>query len=103
MDLGEFLLLVEGNLMWQEEKLKVDMTLTEYHIDFMSWFSANIMLSSGNFKKGTSPVDIKAKLFQTEAERLQEAEEKSPKSVAEEKERLRKIFKLNKSDELSDS
>lgn len=92
LELSDFLEQVEGCLLWEEEK---QLSSNEELLDWLSWFSANIMLSSGNYKKNTDPLEIKKGLFTSRAE----SEESNKVSAKEEfetgKAKLLERFKLN--------
>lgn len=62
--LDEFLERVAGKLLWnkeqQEQQLKAE-------LEFSSWFTANIMQSSGNYKKGVDAVQLKESIYDPES------------------------------------
>ncbi|MFG3611445.1 hypothetical protein [Rummeliibacillus stabekisii] len=89
MELPEFLELLNGHLLWYERDL-------DARFNQLAWYSANIMLSSGNMKKGTNPVELKKGLYES-VEDLQETQapkETKRKKAEEEKEKLLKRFDL---------
>lgn len=82
--------------MWTEEQFELDYSLQEYAIDWIAYFTANIMVSSGNFKKSTKPEDIKNSLFKTQAELKAEADtEKIKRDAVTEKANVMKAFGLS--------
>lgn len=95
MDSEEFLERVEGNLLWQDDRLfNYDKPLQDSLLDYLAWFSANIMHSSGNFKKGTSADDLRRGFYQSEQELKEEENKDKAVDVKTEKEKLAKIFNL---------
>lgn len=91
MPVDEFMEQVEGCLLWEQEKRR---NTVENALDWLSWFSANIMVSTGNFKKGTDPLQIKKGLYQTEADREQESEKSVEKDFETGKAKLMERFGL---------
>lgn len=92
LDAFEFLEMVEGSLAWHEQE-RDDL------LEWLAWYTANSMVSTGNFKKGTKVEDIKDSLYisaekarsdqlGTEADRVAD--------IKAEKERLAKRFNLSK-------
>lgn len=92
MDLSEFVDRVSGGLMWEEQRQE---RLQDRFLDWLSFFTANIMLSSGNLKKGTDAIKLKEGLYKTREEFEREQKESKAKSVAEQREELIKRFELN--------
>ncbi|MGE6629612.1 hypothetical protein [Bacillus sp. NPDC077027] len=94
MDLFEFIDRVNGALLWHEHQL--DETLNNF-----AWYTANLMLSSGNFKKGANPMEIKKSLYVSIEDHVEEAKSEELKraeqikNVNEEKARLIKRFGLD--------
>ncbi|WP_407708526.1 hypothetical protein ACIU4M_00760 [Bacillus altitudinis] len=94
MDLFEFVERVNGALLWHEHQL--DETLNNF-----AWYTANLMLSSGNFKKGANPLEIKKSLYksiedhedETRSAELKRAEQ--VRKATEEKARLIERFGLD--------
>lgn len=66
MDFMEFIKTVEGALLWDTRQN--DERLNQL-LDWLSWFAANQMKATGNFKKSTSAKDIKEGLFKVEEEK----------------------------------
>lgn len=86
--------MVHGALLWAEEELEAQLRLQEQSLDWQSWFSANIMYSSGNFKKNVKTLDIKKSLFTTEEEQQEDTPENKKRTAEEEKARLQAVFNL---------
>lgn len=96
MDCEEFLERVEGCLSWQQDRLfNYDKPLQDSLLDYLAWFSANIMHSSGNFKKGTNPDEIRKGFYLSEQEIKEEQSKDKVKDVKAEKEKLARIFNLD--------
>jgi len=85
LDSFDFLEMVEGSLAWNEHK-------TDDMLDWFSWFTANQMVATGNFKKGTEPEKVKESLFVnsetarktmliTKEDRLQDAQTEKDKLI----------------------
>jgi len=60
VELGDFIERIAGNILWNKEKRE---TRLKEELEFQSWFTANIMVSSGNYKKSVSPIDIKEEIY----------------------------------------
>lgn len=90
LSVEDFLDQVEGCLLWESTKQE---SLTEGLLDWLSWFTANVMLSSGNYKKGTDPLTLKKGLFQTAQERAEETVE--AETFEDSKAKLLKRFDLS--------
>ena len=90
MDVHEFLDRVEGALLWHEYQL--DAQLNNH-----AWYTANLMIISGNMKKGTDAFTVKKNLYRS-LEDLEEAK-KTPevKDAKAEKEKLLQRFKIDES------
>ena len=58
MDVGEFLERVEGALLWHEYQL-------DEQLNNQAWYTANLMMSQGNMKKGTKVMDLKKGLYKS--------------------------------------
>lgn len=92
MDSFDFLEVVEGNLLWEETK---DDTL----LNWLAWFTANQMMSTGNMKKGTDALKLKKGLYQSAddiAEEQEQTAEKANKDAQDERDKLIKRFGLPK-------
>lgn len=70
MDVFEFVERVEGSLLWHEYQL-------DELLNNQAWFTANLMMSSGNMKKGTDALKLKKGLYRS----LEDIEEESKKKV----------------------
>lgn len=70
MDVFEFVERVEGALLWHEYQL-------DELLNNQAWFTANMMMSSGNMKKGTDALKLKKGLYRS----LEDIEEESKKKV----------------------
>lgn len=92
MDAFEFLERVEGNLLWHEYQL-------DELLNNQAWFTANLMMSSGNMKKSTDAVKLKQGLYKS----LEDIEEESKpkqskeKNFEDEKAKLLNRFNLDES------
>lgn len=94
MDLGEFVQRVVGNLLWNA-RYKEEQT-TEL-LEWLAWYTANIMKSSGNYKKSVSAEDIKKGLFNvgdTDEKEVQPKEQQYEQGKAE----LMAAFELSKNE-----
>lgn len=83
--------MVEGHLAWHEQD-RDDL------LDWLAWYTANTMVSSGNFKKGTKVENIKDSLFvPAEKARKDQLTSQADKvaDVEAEKARLAKRFNLD--------
>lgn len=90
MELGDFVARIVGNLLWNARYKEEQMTEL---LEWLAWYSANIMKSSGNYKKSVSAEDIKKGLFtltDTETE-----EKPKEKKYDEGKAELLKAFDLD--------
>lgn len=63
LDAFEFLDIVEGKLLWEERELKIVAQQQDSQTDWIAWFTANIMQSSGNYKKNVDAKAEKAKVM----------------------------------------
>lgn len=82
--------MVEGHLAWHEHK-------TDEMLDWFAWFTANQMVSTGNFKKGTKTDRVKESLFVSAEQHRKDAQitkQDQVKDAQEEKEKLMKRFNL---------
>jgi hypothetical protein len=70
MDVFEFMERVEGCLLWHEYQL--DELLNNH-----AWFTANLMMASGNMKKGIDALKLKKGLYRS----LEDIEEDKAKTV----------------------
>lgn len=66
MDMFEFLERVEGALLWHEFEM-------DEHLNNQAWYTANLMMASGNLKKGTDVFDLKKGLYKSLEDREDEA------------------------------
>lgn len=71
MDCFEFLERVEGSLLWHEYQL-------DEQLNNQAWFTANLMMASGNMKKSTDALKLKKGLYKS----LEDLEEESKTKVA---------------------
>lgn len=94
MDLFEFMERVEGSLLWHEQ-------VYDTMLNWMAWYTANIMMSSGNMKKGTDALKLKKNLYKSiediKEEEAKKDKEKAKKSVEKEREELIKRFNIDTS------
>lgn len=90
MDMFEYLERVEGNLLWHEYQL-------DELLNNQAWFTANVMMASGNFKKGTSPLELKKGLYKSLEDLAEENKPKDQikKDVEAEKAKLMQRFNIN--------
>lgn len=84
--------MVDGALAWFGES-------QDYQLDWEAWFTANLMVSAGKLKKGTTPEKLKSSLYMNLAEMADKSNEVDNKEAeiakAEaEKERLLKRFNI---------
>lgn len=93
-EFGDFLDMVEAKLSFNMHKQDED-------LEWMAWFIANVMLSSGNMKKGTKADKLSKSLYLPYEYRLKEWEKeqkkKTPvgeKEVNKQREELMKKFNL---------
>ncbi|MCY8439225.1 hypothetical protein MOC93_21290 [Bacillus haynesii] len=92
MDAFEFLERVEGSLLWHEYQL-------DELLNNQAWFTANLMMSSGNMKKSTDALKLKKGLYKS----LEDVEEERKPKVTvkkdyeEEKTKLLGRFGLDES------
>lgn len=86
----EYLERVEGNLLWHEYQL-------DELLNNQAWFTANLMMASGNMKKGTSALDLKKGLYKSleDIEEETKPKEQIKKDVEAEKAKLMKRFNIN--------
>lgn len=89
MDVSEFIERVEGCLLWHEHQL-------DEHLNYHAWYTANLMMSSGNMKKGTDALKLKKGLYKS----LEDLENEKPRAVKRDAEaeraKLIKRFNLDK-------
>ncbi|ASS71697.1 hypothetical protein BaGK_12380 [Bacillus atrophaeus] len=71
MDCFEFIERVEGSLLWHEYQL-------DEQLNNQAWFTANLMMASGNMKKSTDALKLKKGLYKS----LEDLEEESKTKVA---------------------
>jgi hypothetical protein len=92
MDVFEFVERVEGCLLWHEYQL--DEILNNH-----AWFTANLMMASGNMKKGTDALKLKKGLYKSLEDIEEESKKKvnAKKDVEAEKAKLIKRFNLDAS------
>lgn len=86
MDAFEFLERTEGAMLWHEYQL-------DEQLNNLAWYTANLMMSSGNMKKGTDALKIKKGLYRS----LEDVESEKPtpqKDVSSEKAKLLDAFGL---------
>lgn len=95
LDVSEFLDMIEGKLLWEERDLTFEAQKQDSTLDWIAWFAANIMQSSGNYKKNVDSLKLKEGLYQTEAERTANSAEVKQKDAAEEREKLMQRFNLD--------
>lgn len=97
MDLQDFLAKVEGCLLWEEDRFNahrdLHTSILESQLDWLSFFTANLMVSSGNYKR-PDIMKMKEGLFQTEAAIKAAESVDVKKDVAAEKAKLIKRFNL---------
>ena len=95
LDVRDFLDMVNGTLLWERdmEEAKLDVWF-----DQLSHFTANIMLSSGNYKKSTKLERIKESLYIPLRDR--EAYEKKHRQSKGKPKRSHKAAPADKVDEL---
>ncbi|KAA6454980.1 hypothetical protein [Bacillus atrophaeus] len=70
MDCFEFLERVEGSLLWHEYQL-------DEQLNNQAWFTANLMMASGNMKKSTDALKLKKGLYKS----LEDLEEENKPKV----------------------
>ncbi|EIM12318.1 hypothetical protein [Bacillus atrophaeus] len=70
MDCFEFIERVEGSLLWHEYQL-------DEQLNNQAWFTANLMMASGNMKKSTDALKLKKGLYKS----LEDLEEESKTKV----------------------
>lgn len=76
LTIHEFMDMVEAKLSFlQQEK--------DDQLEWASWFVANIMMASGNMKKGTKPMKVARGLYVPLEERKKEAEKQKEKHLSE--------------------
>lgn len=63
IELGDFMERVAGKLLWRKEDRE---TQLKTELEFQSWFTANIMQSSGNYKKSVDAGDLKDGIYNPE-------------------------------------
>ena len=85
MDVSEFLERVEGCLLWHEYQL-------DEVLNNQAWFTANLMMASGNMKKGTDALKLKKGLYKS----LEDIEEEINKAKNAEKDAESERAKLIK-------
>ena len=90
MDVFEFLERVEGCLLWHEYQL-------DEHLNNHAWFTANLMMSSGNMKKGTDALKLKKGLYKSIEDIENENNKTHKRTAQDEKNRLIERFKLDTS------
>ncbi|MEH7117215.1 hypothetical protein V7128_07305 [Neobacillus vireti] len=92
MDLFEFVERVEGALLWHEYQL-------DEHLNNHAWFTANLMMASGNLKKGTKPLELKKGLYKSleDYEEERKSKEIKKKDYHDEKAKLLSRFNLEES------
>lgn len=95
IDVSDFMDMVEGKLLWTEEEIEMRFKEQEHTLDWQAWFAANLMVSSGNFKKNVKPGDIKNSLFKTQEELKKESEVNKKRDAEEERARVVKAFGLS--------
>lgn len=77
LTIHEFMDMVEAKLSFnQQEK--------DNQLEWTSWFVANLMMASGNMKKGTKTMKVVKGLYVPLEERKKEAEEQTEKYLTEE-------------------
>lgn len=86
--------MVEGALQWYDQEQKDQVTQSEYLLDWASWFTANLMVATGNYGKHAKADKIKAGLFTSTAEREAEKRKDHKKKVADEQKALMDRFNL---------
>lgn len=89
MDLNEFLEFLYARYMYREHE-------RDNNLQWYSWFTANIMLSSGNYKKNTKARRLNESIYIPLDDRIKKAQEEHYKKTKEyqeeQKEKLEKIF-----------
>lgn len=95
LDAFEFLDIVEGKLLWEERELKIVAQQQDSQTDWIAWFTANIMQSSGNYKKNVDALKIKEGLYQTEAELAEQSKEVKERDAKAEKAKVMAVFDLS--------
>lgn len=93
MDFGDFILHVDSNLLMEDERRSAD---ADRQLPFHALFTAFIMQSSGNMKKGFDPLDTAQKLYPSELAWGEESSsnKKEKKDYKTSKEDLLKTFEL---------
>lgn len=88
MDSEEFLEMVEGALLWFEESIDIQ-------LDQQAWYTANMMMATGNMKKGTKVLELKDNLYKsvTAVDELS-SKEKMKAKAEQERAKLRERFNL---------
>lgn len=89
MDSVDFLERVEGHLLWHEHSL-------DEQLNNHAWYTANLMMASGNMPKKTDALKLKKSLYKS-LEDIQEDKDKQlnkAKNVEAEKQKLMQRFNL---------
>lgn len=90
MDVLEFLERVEGSLLWHEYEL-------DEMLNNQAWYTANMMMASGNMKKGTDALKLKKGLYMSLEDMEAEAKKNTKKDAEAERAKLMQRFKLDAS------
>lgn len=92
MSFSRFLIETEAKLLYNDKR---DSEKLDSLLEWLSWFTANEMVATGNFKKGTQPMDIKEDLYNVNKNDNEDESGKDKKQqVQEDTETLRKRFGL---------
>ena len=89
MDVFEFIERVEGCLLWHEYQL-------DEHLNNHAWYTANLMMASGNMKKGTDALKLKKGLYKSLEDFEAEKQKTAIKNAETERAKLIKRFNLDK-------
>lgn len=89
MELSEFVEFLYARYMYREHE-------RDNNLQWYSWFTANVMLSSGNYKKGTRPKKLNDSIYVPLDDRIKKAQEEQYKKTREyqeeQKRKLESIF-----------
>lgn len=88
MDIFEYMERVEGCLLWHEHEL-------DEVLNLQAWYTANLMMASGNMKKGTDALKVKKGLYQSLEDIEDEAKKNIKKDAEAEKVKLMQRFGLS--------
>lgn len=90
LDIFEFFERVEGALLWHEYEADV-------YLNNQAWYTANLMMATGNMRKGTDALKLKKGLYESLEDIAEQSQEKVQKNVEDEKAKLIEIFNIDAS------